>query len=129
MSFSHFLKKSPLAEEISRTDVVTLSGYRRSGWTRKFSVALGHAAWPLLGERANGQTQSFNSLTSCSIVLDLAHAAHSAITFADIYVTLHKKTRHKSQFAICHNAHIKVKSLFCFLLKLKFINQDKIKSV
>ena len=38
-------------------------------------------------------------------------------------------TRHKSQFAIWLNAHIKVKSLFCFLLKLKFINQDKIKHV
>ena len=44
-------------------------------------------------------------------------------------MTLYKKTRHKSQFAILHNAHIKVKSLFCFLLKVKFTNEDKVKSV
>ena len=42
-------------------------------------------------------------------------------------VTLYKKTRHKSQFAIWHT--IKVKSLFCFLLKVNFTNEDKVKSV
>ena len=46
-----------------------------------------------------------------------------------IYVTLYKKTRHKSQFPIGHNAHIKVKSSFCFSLKVKFTNGDKVKSV
>ena len=47
-------------------------------------------------------------------------------------MTLYKKTRHKSQFTIWHNAmDIKVKSLFCFLLKLKvkFTNEDEVKSV
>ena len=47
----------------------------------------------------------------------------------DLSVTLHKKTRQKSQFTIWHNAHIKIKSLFCFLLKFKFINEDPIHSV
>ena len=45
------------------------------------------------------------------------------------YVTLYKKTRHKSQLAVGHNAHLKVKSLFCFLLKVKFTNGDKVKTV
>ena len=36
--------------------------------------------------------------------------------FVLLMVTLYKKTRHKSQFAIWHNAHkiIKVKSVFSF---------------
>ena len=52
------------------------------------------------------------------------------ILFSPRYVTLSKKTRHKSQFAIWHNAHIKVKSLFMFLTKkIKFTNEDKIKPV
>ena len=47
-----------------------------------------------------------------------------------LFVTLYKKPRQKSQFAIWHNAmDIKVKSLLCFLLKVEFTNEDQVKSV
>ena len=44
-------------------------------------------------------------------------------------VAVHEKTRFKTQFVILHNARIKVKSLFYFLLKANLSNDNKSKSV
>ena len=45
------------------------------------------------------------------------------------YVTVHEKTRYKSEIAILDNAHLKVKTLCYFMLKSDWPNGDKITSV
>ena len=44
-------------------------------------------------------------------------------------VTVHEKTRLTVQFAIVCHAHMKVKSLYYFLLKSRLSNDNKVKSV
>ena len=46
-----------------------------------------------------------------------------------IHVTVHEKTRYKSEIAILDNAHLKVQTLGYFVLKSDFSNRDKITSV
>ena len=43
-------------------------------------------------------------------------------------VKVHEQTRLKTQFAILHNVHLKVKSLFYFLLKINQICQRTVES-
>ena len=44
-------------------------------------------------------------------------------------VTVHEKTKYKSEIAILDNAHLKVPTLCYFMLKLDLSNRDKITSV
>ena len=45
------------------------------------------------------------------------------------FVTVHDKTRYKSEIVIVDNAHLKVQTLCYFMLKSDLSNRDKITSV
>ena len=55
--------------------------------------------------------------------VETAHAGSST------YVSVHEKTRYKSEIAILDNAHLKVQTLCYFMLKSDWPNGDKITSV